>query len=129
MTKEEAQKWGLILLAYGFGDRCRLVVEKDGLNTVPLSDVYVVDSGDHGLSENDYKIMEYKNPVLPICAVDKCHWKYEIDASDKEYLVEKIKVPREEMFEFAKNVIKAALVSDDKETDYWTLAQVHTKHL
>lgn len=28
MTKEEAKKWGLILLAYGYGDQCDVVVKE-----------------------------------------------------------------------------------------------------
>ena len=65
MTKEEAKKWGLILLAYGYGDQCDVVVKEKGINTVPLSDVYVVDSGDHGVSEDDYDIMELSSPACP----------------------------------------------------------------
>ena len=38
MTKEEAKKWGLILLAYGYGDQCDVVVKEKGINTVHRAD-------------------------------------------------------------------------------------------
>ena len=83
MTKEEAKKWGLILLAYGYGDQCDVVVKEKGINTVPLSDVYVVDSGDHGVSEDDYDIMEVSCPAHPkLFLIKELHWEYEEKSDD-----------------------------------------------
>ena len=108
MTKEEAKKWGLILLAYGYGDQCDVVVKEKGINTVPLSDVYVVDSGDCGVSEDDYDIMELSSPACPKpFLIKELHWEYE-EKSDENFVAKYIKFPKDEIFYFARELIKAA---------------------
>lgn len=130
MTKEEAKKWGLILLAYGFGDKCRVEVKEGRINAVPLSDLYIVDSGDHDISEDDYKIMERKNPLVPDCCIDKRLWEY---TSEKEKIgsekcvVEKLLLKKTDIYEFAKNIILQELHGDKEESDYYGFIRVSSE--
>lgn len=128
MTKEEAQKWGLILLAYGFGDKCDIVVKGKGINTVPLSDVYVVDSGDHGVSEDDYEIMQLSSPLCPNGFLLKnIRWEYE-EKSDKNFIAKYIKFPKEQLYEVAREFIKAAATADKQKGDYFKLGRFENKY-
>ena len=127
MTKEEAQKWGLILLAYGFGDKCDIVVKEKGINTVPLSDVYVVDSGDSGVSEDDYDIMELSSPACPKpFLIKELHWEYE-EKSDENFIAKYIKFPKDEIFYFAREFIKAAASAEKAEGDFFKMGRFFSK--
>lgn len=128
MTKEEARKWGLILLAYGFGDKCDIVVKEKGINTVPLSDVYVVDSGDCGVSEDDYEIMQVSSPLCPKGFLLKnIRWEYE-EKSDKNFIAKYIKFPKEQLYEVAREFIKAAATADKQKGDYFKLGRFENKY-
>ena len=131
MTKEEAKKWGLILLAYGFGDKCRVEVKESGINSVPLSDLYIVDSGDHGVSEDDYKVMEYKNPLVPDCCIDKKYlWRYikeEDKFHGKKYVTEKLLLSKSDIFEFAKYLIKQIMNKEGESSEYLGFIRVIPK--
>ena len=127
MTKEEAKKWGLILLAYGFGDKCDIVVKEKGINTVPLSDVYVVDSGDCGVSEDDYDIMELSSPACPKpFLIKELHWEYE-EKSDDNFVAKYIKFPKDEIFYFARELIKAAASAGKAEGDFFKMGRFFSK--
>jgi hypothetical protein len=127
MTKEEAKKWGLILLAYGYGDQCDVVVKEKGINTVPLSDVYVVDSGDHGVSEDNYDIMELTSPACPKpFLIKELHWEYE-EKSDENFVAEYIKFPKDEIFYFAREFIKAAASAEKAEGDFFKMGRFFSK--
>lgn len=127
MTKEEAKKWGLILLAYGYGDQCDVVVKEKGINTVPLSDVYVVDSGDSGVSENNYDIMELSSPACPKPFLIKdLHWEYE-EKSDDNFVAKYIKFPKDEIFYFAREFIKAAASAEKAEGDFFKMGRFFSK--
>ena len=127
MTKEEAQKWGLILLAYGFGDKCDIVVKEKGINTVPLSDVYVVDSGDHGVSEDDYDIMELSSPACPKpFLIKELHWEYE-EKSYEDLVAKYIKFPKDEIFYFAREFIKAAASAETAKADFFKMGRLFSK--
>lgn len=128
MTKEEAQKWGLILLAYGFGDKCDIVVKEKGINTVPLSDVYVVDSGDRGVSEDYYEIMQLSSPLCPKRFLLKnIRWEYE-EKSDKDFIAKYIKFPKEQLYEVAREFIKAIATADKHKEDYFKLGKFEQKY-
>lgn len=123
MTKEEARKWGLILLAYGYGDQCDVTVKEKGINTVPLSDVYVVDSGDCGVSEDDYDIMERRSPACPKPFLTKSlNWEYE-EKSDDNFVAKYIKFPKTEIFYFAREFIKAAANAENTKGAYFKLGR------
>lgn len=127
MTKEEAKKWGLILLAYGYGDQCDVVVKEKGINTVPLSDVYVVDSGDHGVSEDNYDIMELSSPACPKpFLIKELHWEYE-EKSDENFVAKYIKFPKDEIFYFARELIKAAASAEKAEGDFFKMGRFFSK--
>ena len=127
MTKEEAKKWGLILLAYGYGDQCDVVVKEKGINTVPLSDVYVVDSGDHGVSEDNYDIMELSSPACPKpFLIKELHWEYE-EKSDENFVAKYIKFPKDEIFYFAREFIKAAASAEKAEGDFFKIGRFFSK--
>lgn len=127
MTKEEAKKWGLILLAYGYGDQCDVVVKEKGINTVPLSDVYVVDSGDHGVSEDNYDIMELSSPACPKpFLIKELHWEYE-EKSDENFVAKYIKFPKDEIFYFARELIKAAASAEKAEGDFFKIGRFFSK--
>ena len=127
MTKEEAKKWGLILLAYGYGDQCDVVVKEKGINTVPLSDVYVVDSGDHGVSEDNYDIMELSSPACPKpFLIKELHWEYE-EKSEGELVAKCIKFPKNEIFYFAREFIKAAASAKTAEGDFFKMGRFFNK--
>lgn len=123
MTKEEARKWGLILLAYGYGDKCDVVVKEKGINTVPLSDVYVVNSGDCGVSEDNYDIMELSSPACPKPFLFKeLHWEYE-EKSDDNFVAKYMKFPKDEIFYFAREFIKAATSAENSESDFFKMGR------
>ena len=125
MTKEEAKKWGLILLAYGYGDQCDVVVKEKGINTVPLSDVYVVDSGDCGVSEDDYDIMELSSPACPKpFFIKELHWEYE-EKSYEDLVAKYIKFPKDEIFYFAREFIKAAASAEKAEADFFKMGRFY----
>ena len=127
MTKEEAKKWGLILLAYGYGDQCDVVIKEKGINTVPLSDVYVVDSGDHGVSEDDYDIMELSSPAHPkLFLIKELHWEYE-EKSDDNFVAKYIKFPKDEIFYFARELIKAAASAETAKADFFKIGRFFDK--
>ena len=127
MTKEEAKKWGLILLAYGYGDQCDVVVKEKGINTVPLSDVYVVDSGDCGVSEDNYDIMELSSPACPKpFLIKELHWEYE-EKSDENFVAKYIKFPKDEIFYFAREFIKAAASAEKAEGDFFKIGRFFSK--
>lgn len=127
MNKEEARKWGLILLAYGYGDQCDVVVKEKGINTVPLSDVYVVDSGDHGVSEDNYDIMELSSPACPKpFLIKELHWEYE-EKSDENFVAKYIKFPKDEIFYFAREFIKAAASAEKAEGDFFKMGRFFSK--
>lgn len=126
MTKDEAKKWGLIFLAYGFGDKCGVTVKETGINTIPIEDVYVVDSGDRGVSEDTYEIMEYRSPAMPPMFHAPLHWEYE--EKEDESLIEKvIKIPRTEIYEVTKILLKACATADKTESDFFRLCQFNKK--
>ena len=127
MTKEEAKKWGLILLAYGYGDQCDVAVKEKGINTVPLSDVYVVDSGDCGVSEDNYDIMELRSPACPKpFLIKELHWEYE-EKSDENFVAKYIKFPKDEIFYFAREFIKAAASAEKTEADFFKIGRFFSK--
>ena len=127
MTKEEAKKWGLILLAYGYGDQCDVVVKEKGINTVPLSDVYVVDSGDSGVREDCYDIMELSSPACPKpFLIKELHWEYE-EKSDENFVAKYIKFPKDEIFYFARELIKAAASAEKAEADFFKMGRFFSK--
>ena len=127
MTKEEAKKWGLILLAYGYGDQCDVVVKEKGINTVPLSDVYVVDSGDCGVSEDNYDIMELSSPACPKpFLIKELHWEYE-EKSDENFVAKYIKFPKDEIFYFARELIKAAASAETAKVDFFKMGRFFSK--
>ena len=127
MNKEEAKKWGLILLAYGYGDQCDVVVKEKGINTVPLSDVYVVDSGDHGVSEDNYDIMELSSPACPKpFLIKELHWEYE-EKSDENFVAKYIKFPKDEIFYFARELIKAAASAEKAKADFFKIGRFFSK--
>ena len=128
MTKEEAKKWGLILLSYGFGDKCDIVVKEKGLNTEPISNLYVVDSGDHTVNEDDYKILERTSPACPPgFSINPIHFEYE-EKEDKNFISKIIKFQKNQMFEIAKTFIKAALSSESTKSDYFKIGRVEKKN-
>jgi hypothetical protein len=127
MTKEEAKKWGLILLAYGYGDQCDVVVKEKGINTVPLSNVYVVDSSDCGVSEDNYDIMELSSPACPKpFLIKELHWEYE-EKSDENFVAKYIKFPKDEIFYFARELIKAAASAEKTEADFFKMGRFFSK--
>ena len=127
MTKEEAKKWGLILLAYGYGDQCDVVIKEKGINTVPLSDVYVVDSGDCGVSEDNYDIKEVSCPACPMgVLIKELHWEYE-EKSDDNFVVKYIKFPKDEIFYFARELIKAAASAETAKADFFKIGRFFSK--
>ena len=127
MTKEEAKKWGLILLAYGYGDQCDVVVKEKGINTVPLSDVYIVDSGDHGVSEDNYDIMELSSPACPKgFLIKELHWEYE-EKFDDNFVAKYIKFPKDEIFYFARELIKAAASAETAKADFFKIGRFFSK--
>ena len=127
MTKEEAKKWGLILLAYGYGDQCDVVVKEKGINTVPLSDVYVVDSGDCGVSEDNYDIMELSSPACPMpFLLKELHWEYE-EKSDENFIAKYIKFRKDEIFYFARELIKAAASAEKTEANFFKMGRFFSK--
>ncbi len=127
MTKEEAKKWGLILLAYGYGDQCDVAVKEKGINTVPLSDVYVVDSGDCGVSEDNYDIMELRSPACPApFLLKELHWEYE-EKSDENFVAKYIKFPKDEIFYFAREFIKAAASAETAKADFFKIGRFFDK--
>lgn len=127
MNKEETKKWGLILLAYGYGDQCDVVVKEKGINTVPLSDVYVVDSGGCGVSEDNYDIMELSSPACPKPFLIKdLHCEYE-EKSDDNFVAKYIKFPKDEIFYFARELIKAAASAEKAESDFFKMGRFFSK--
>lgn len=127
MTKEEAKKWGLILLAYGYDEQCDVVVKEKGINTVPLSDVYVVDSGDSGVSEDNYDIMELSSPACPKpFLIKELHWEYE-EKSDENFIAKYIKFPKDEIFYFAREFIKAAASAETAKADFFKMGRFFNK--
>lgn len=125
MDKAEARKWGLIFLDYGYGEECEVTVkEKEShINTTPISDLYVVDKGDHDISEDDYEVMECKNFAMPSGMIPFINFHYELEADD-EFHIERIKFPKSKIFELAKIFIKAALSSKYNDSEYFTLSKV-----
>ena len=127
MTKEEAKKWGLILLAYGYGDQCDVVVKEKGINAIYLSDIYVVDSGDCGVSEDNYDIMELSSPACPKpFLIKELHWEYE-EKSDENFVAKYIKFPKDEIFYFARELIKAAASAEKAEGDFFKIGRFFSK--
>lgn len=125
MTKEEAKKWGLILLAYGYGEKCGVTV-KEKTDTA-LLDIGIVDSGDHDANADDFEIMELKSVLCPApFCLKRINFEYE--EKEDENLIEKVvKFPKEQMYELAKQVLEAIAVPEEKKSDFWRLGRFEEK--
>lgn len=120
MTKEEAQKWGLILLAYGYGDKCDIKVKEK--NNKSLSDLIIA-----GANQNDFEILERTSPACPPnFLLHPIHFEYE-EKEDENFISKIIKFPKEQIFDVAKIFIKAALSSESAESDYFKMGRVVQK--